>query len=342
MKGSKKKKIKSISRRLALKAGALCTAVLVLLSIAGEWFVHHPRRWLAQKIEAWPSIVTAPLLWAGNPVADMTDALGLTGHDCVYEYDEAAPSGKVAFAGYPRRVTGPAPQDIRIFDRGEFVVGWSDTLRHPVWCAYHVVKEAKFEEEKRPSFLLDRSIAKAPRPDDYTRSGYDRGHMVPNHAIVTRYGREAQRKTFLMSNIAPQSPALNRGVWRNVEHRIADLWTKRYGEIWVIVGALPSDCAETLCTRHDIDVPSAYFQLVIAQEGMEIRSLAVVFPQNVGWYAWPSRYIVTVDELEELTGLDFYPELPEFIQSPLEAELPSRLWPVRPWDIFSLLLMRYL
>jgi len=50
---------------------------------------------------------------------------------------------------------------------------------------------------------------------------------------------------------------------------------------------------------------------------------------------------LTIDELEERTGLDFLPELPEFIQSPLESELPSRLWPIRPRDLFSLILMRY-
>jgi endonuclease G len=164
--------------------------------------------------------------------------------------------------------------------------------------------------------------------------------MAPNYAIVTRYGEAAQKQTFLMSNIAPQSPALNRSVWRNLEHRIADLWTARYGEIWVIVGALSSSGNRETVSGTDIDVPDAYYQIVVAQEGMNVRAFAVLIEQTVPWRAYAARHLISIDELEELTGLDFLPDLPDFIQRPLESELPSRLWPVRVRDIFRLLALR--
>lgn len=339
-KKSKSRK-RSVSRRLSLIGGSAVTGILVILAIAGEWFVHHPRSWITEKTESWPTIVTGPLLWAGNPVADVTDGLGLTGHDTVYEYDEEAPSGSICFAGTPVRTSGPSPSDIQIVNRGEFCIGWSPSLRHPVWCAYHVTRENLHEDGKRPSFLVDRSVPACPHPNDYNGCGYDRGHMAPNHAIVSRYGDDVRRLTFLMSNIAPQTAELNRGVWRDIEHRIADLWTARYGEIWVVVGCIPSKTREKLTGNTGIDVPSEYFQVIIAQEGMDVRALAMIFPQNVDWGAWAARYIVTIDELEERTGLDFNPELPEFISSPLESELPSRLWPVRPLDIISQILIRF-
>ena len=340
MKKSKKKRGKSGLRRLSAIVGGVAAAVLVLLVAAGEWFVHHPPAWIAEKRAAWSGILTAPLLWAGNPAADVTDGLGLTGHDAVYEYDEEAPSGSVLFAGEPRRTGEPAPADIRILKRDEFLIGWSDSLRHPVWCAYHVAREQKYDDGQRPGFTVDRSVPAAPKPGDYTKSGFDRGHMVPNHAIVSRYGDAARRLTFMMTNIAPQSPALNRGVWRDIEHRIADLWTARYGEIWVVVGCIPSRDGQKL-TSTGVDVPSAFYQLIVAQEGLDIRMLAVEFPQDVEWGAWAARHILTVDELEERTGLDFNPELPDFIQRPIEAERPTRLWPVRVRDIFSQILLRF-
>jgi len=340
MKRRKSPKKKTKSQRRVARVGLALTLLLIVWGIIGEWYVHHSRSWLANHEEKWTCLVTAPLLWMGNPVADITDGLGWTGHDAVYEYDEEAPSGSVTFAGLPRRTGEPAPNDIRVIDRGEFIIGWSDSLHHPVWCAYHVTKDRLYEDGKRPSFLIDKSVPSAPRPDSYTKSGYDRGHMVPNHAIVSRYGTSAQRKTFLMSNIAPQSPALNRGVWRNIEHRIADLWTARYGEIWVVVGCIPSLEGERM-TRAPVDVPSSYFQIVIAQEGLDVRAFAVIFPKTIGWSAWPTRGLITIDELEELTGLDFNPDLPSFIQDPLESELPSRLWPVRLRDIFKQILLRF-
>jgi endonuclease G len=162
--------------------------------------------------------------------------------------------------------------------------------------------------------------------------------MVPNHAIESRYGADDKKKTFLMSNIAPQTPALNQGVWRNVEHRIADFWPAKYGEIWVIVGTIPNSRGETL-SGTDIEIPGRVYQVIVAQEGMDVRALAVVFDQHVPWREWAARNIVSIDELEEEAGLDFLPDLPTFIQNPLEAETPSRLWPIRARDVFRLILL---
>lgn len=335
MKRRKGKGRKGRSRRISLKIGFVLLSVFVLLCGLGDWFVHHPRTWIAEQ----PAFISVPLLWFGNPVADVTDALDWTGYDTVCEYDEEAPVRSVTFAGAPKRTGGPAPADIRVLDRGEFLIGWSDSLRHPVWCAYHVTRDPQHENAKRPGFTKDKFVPAAPSPDAYTKSGYDRGHMVPNYAIVTRYGEEAQRLTFRMSNIAPQSPSLNRGVWRDVEHRIADLWTARYGEIWVVVGCISRGGKALGGTG--IDLPDSYYQVIIAQEGMDVRALAVLFDQSVGWKDWAARHIVTIDELEERTGLDFNPELPSFIQDPLEADLPNRLWPIRWQDIVSQIALRF-
>lgn len=318
----------SPARRLALFTGSLLAALILSLAIAGVWFVHHPRQWIAYCINTWPRFVTAPLMWFGEPIGDFTDAIDLTGHDAVYEYDMEAPEGSVFFAGAPRRISQPAPDDIVQLDKGEFVVGWSPTLRHPVWVAYHVPRDEKFFGlvPHRPPFAKDPSARHSPPSSSYTGSSYDRGHMAPNFAIATRFGADAQRQTFLMSNIAPQAPALNRGVWREIEHRIASLWTRRYGEIWVIVGCIPSASSEIHATG--IDIPEAFWQVVVSQTGYDVRAFAVIFPQSVDLDTYPASGLVTIDELEELTGFDFLPDLASFLQTPLEAELPSRVWPV--------------
>lgn len=337
---ARKRKRRHASRRISWRLVACVLLPLAVWMSAGGWFVHHPRKWIERHCERWPAIVTAPLLWIGGPVGDITDALGLTGHDAVYEYDEEAPAGSVFFAGAPQRVGPPAPADIVILDRGEFKIGWSPSLRHPLWVAYHVPKDARYPSLKRPGFRQDRNVPAAPAAGTYSDFPYDRGHMAPNYAMSTRFGPEIQGLTFLTSNIAPQSPTLNRGVWREVERRIADFWTARYGEIWVIVGAIPSATHETLGSTG-IDLPSAYWQVVVAQEGLDVRALALLYTQDVKSGEWPARGLISIDELEAMTGLDFLPELPEFIQSPLEAELPSRLWPVRALDLFRQLKVHY-
>ena len=322
-------------RRIGL---AILLVALLLCGIA-DWFVHHPREWIEAKAESWPKFVTSTLLRIGNPVGDMTDAIGLTGSDAVVEVESAAPSGSVFFAGAPRRVGAPAPDDITIVDRGDFIVGWSPRLRHPVWCAYHVPAKPRFDVGPRPVFRQDRKVPRCPIAGEYTGTGYDRGHMAPNHAIASRFGPEAQTNSFLMTNISPQTPPLNRGVWREVEHRISDLWTAKWGEVWVIVGAISEGCEWLSGT--DVDVPTSFYQIVVAQDGRKVRAVAMLFEQEVPRRAWPTRYIVSIDELERRTGLDFLPDMEDGAENSLESATPTRLWPIRFLDIVAMFRTHY-
>ena len=338
-KPAKKPAPASRSRRLARIAAVVAIAIPVILCAVGNWYVRHPADWLAER----KCLLTAPLEYFGDRSAFLTDALGWTGHDAVYETDDPAPDGQVFFAGAPRRAGAPAPADITVLKRGEFAVGWSPSLKRPVWAAYHVPKEARFEVGKRPNFTKDRSVPSSPVPAAYTGSRYDRGHMVPNHAIVTRFGPDEQRKTFQMTNIAPQSPALNRGPWREMELRIADLWTAKYGEIWVIVGAISGSSAASreVIASSGIDVPERYYMIAVAQTQDGVRALAVVMPQTADRWAFPVHDIVTIEELEKMSGMEFFPDMPGFLQRPLKSDRPTRLWPIRFRDLFKLLLLRF-
>ena len=332
-----KKKPMGKARRVAWIASIALALAAVACCAVGDWFVHHPREWL----EEHRAFYTAPLWYFGNRTAFVTDAIGWTGHDAVYDFDEPAPSNAVFFAGAPERTGDPAPKDIVTLQRGEFAIGWSPSLRHPVWAAYHVVKDARFDALKRPNFQKDRSVASSPAANDYARSGYDRGHLVPNRAIVTRYGPDEQEKTFLMTNIAPQRPALNRGPWREMEQRISDLWTARYGEIWVIVGAVSPTGNRTKLENTTIDVPEQYYMLIAAQDKEGVRALAVLLPQTAEVNDFPVHNIVTIKELETATGLEFFPDMPKFLARPLKADRPTRLWPIRWHDIVKLILLRF-
>lgn len=328
------------NRKPSFVATSVFLVVFAIYATIGEWFVHHPRKWLDRYEQNFPALASA-LEWVGNPVSDITDSLGLTGNDCIYEYDTAAPSGEVCFAGEPERMGGPAPDDIEVVDRGEFKIGWSPSLRHPVWVAYHVTDDARYPVGERPKFSRDSQVTNCPDPGDYKRCGYDRGHMAPNYAIVTRYGEWSQKRTFLMSNISPQTAELNRGAWRELEHRIADFWTKKYGEIWVVVGCISDDANRMTIGETGIDIPQKFYMTIVAQEGYDVRALTVILPQDVPYGAYPARYLASVDELEAMTGLNFMPDLPDFIRSPLEAQLPTRLWPVRFVDVIDQFVSHY-
>lgn len=337
-------------KRAARWTAAIAAAVIIVSTIAGMIVMRGPIASIMDRKAQWPSILWLPVSYFGDRALFLTDALGITGSDTFYSYDMPPPAGEIFFAGAPVRVDDPAPHDVKTIVRGDFAVGWSAQLRHPVWVAYHVPAEERFPMGKRPSFREDREARRCPSPNLYSKSGYDRGHMAPNWAITTRFGEDAQKASFLMTNVSPQKPNLNRGAWREMERLISDFWTGMYGEIWVIVGTIPatSGAAQTL-PGSDVDIPDSFFMIIIAEtvtknapegEPYEVRALAVKMPQNIPWSAFPVHSIVSIDEIERETGFDFLPELPGFIQTPLEAETPSRLWPVKLIDIPGLILMR--
>ena len=336
----RKKSAASPLRRFMRWLTVSTIGMYILLSLIGCWYVSHPWQWISDNRDDLPRIFTTPLEYFGDRAKMVSDGLGLTGQDAVYDLDEPPPSGSVFFAGPPVRTGAPAVSDVCMIDRGTFVVGWSPSLRHPLWVAYHVPAERVYEAGKRPSFRADPSAPGSPSASSYKGTGYDRGHMAPNYAIATRFGTEAQKDTFYMSNISPQRPGLNRGPWREVEHRIADLWTAKYGGIWVIVGCVPGNPEDRL--PSGVDVPKAYWQLIVSKSDDGVRALALYMPKDIPYSAFPVHNIVSIDELERRTGLDLLAELPNFFEKPLESHLPTRLWPVRFVDVFRLIGMRML
>ena len=325
--------LKTLSRLLGL--------TLLAAIAAADWGVHQPRRWQQAQAAKLPPPLGDWALRLGNAAADTTDALGLTGRDVTAPLPATLAPHPTLLAGAPRRLPGgPARDDITLLNRTGFTVGYSPSLRHPVWVAYRARAVTNAVPPARPSeFKPDPEARGSPLHKEYAKSGFDRGHMAPNHAIATAYGKAAQAQTFLTSNVCPQRPSLNQGPWYNLEFRIAQLWPERYGDIWVITGAVSSPSGKRL--PSGIDIPSAFYQIVVARENGRLRALAVYMPQQVRRRDYARAMLTTVDELEALTGLDFLPDLPDDIEAALESAAPTRLWPVGPSGALRLLYERF-
>ena len=121
---------------------------------------------------------------------------------------------KIVYAGEPQATT--YKNNLTILANKGFVVGYDQKRLNPAWVAYKVFQIAPDSvSPKRPShFEEDERLTVQVSHEDYTHSGYDRGHMAPNYAIATRYGKKAQLQTFLTSNITPQKHTLNDGIWK--------------------------------------------------------------------------------------------------------------------------------
>jgi endonuclease G len=178
---------------------------------------------------------------------------------------------------------------------------------------------------KRPSrFTADWRGINRVSHDDYTGSGYDRGHMAPNHAISTLYGRDGQIDSFLMTNITPQRPNLNERLWQRLEAIELDQFAKQFGKVWVIDGPVFDPPPERLHTSWRVEVPDAFYKIIVAPQAKKI--LAFIMPQNVRGDEPLDHYLVNVDSIEKRTGLDFFHELEDGEESRLEASIDPAPW----------------
>jgi endonuclease G len=252
------------------------------------------------------------------------DNLALIGRDAAAPADNSGRSEHV-YGGYPS-------QGFRLFGRVDvlenrgYVSGYSESQKNPLWVAYRIFDVPKLSAGKRPTrFKTDRRTASQIGHSDYTGSGFDRGHMAPNFGIATRYGREAQEETFLMTNIIPQNPRVNRYLWKDLEQTVARRYGRYFSEVWVVTGPVFGKSGRKL--ESGVPVPSAYYKIIADEHDGKLRTLAFLVEEDLPPYTRVRKRLVSIDQIENLTGLDFFPELPEAVQSQIESDPATRLWP---------------
>ena len=250
----------------------------------------------------------------------MWDRLGWTGRDVSGEYVGDL-SDAFYVGGEPR---GEMP--IEVLSNRAFCVGYSAKWKSPLWVAYRLDRVEDFKWGRRPSsFRVERRVNERVSAQAFSGSGYDRGHMAPNFGIATRYGREAQLETFVMSNVIAQRPWLNRGIWRRLEVDVARTYAQQEERIWILTGPIFS--AGSITLDSGARVPDACFKICVDRTRDHIRVMAFIMEQSIPPYTRLRERLVSVDEIEAATGIDFFTALSMETETALEPEVATRLWP---------------
>lgn len=222
----------------------------------------------------------------------------------------------------------PTPLSLhRVLRNDGYLVGWSDLRVNPLWVSYWLNDAGASRIGERPDFQRDWRTLWPVSADSYRGSGYDRGHLAPNYAIASVYGREAQRQTFLMSNMSPQRPRLNRQLWQRLEEVVMDDFVPRFGTLQVITGPIyPQDFLDGAFRRVGFtQVPEAFYKILVVPSETP-RVLAFIMPQEVSGNEPLDRFLVSVDEIEARTGLDFFPQLAAPVERQLEGRVDTDGW----------------
>ena len=224
--------------------------------------------------------------------------------------------GRKRKPSYPHLRYGiPAKADLVLLRPG-FALGYSHKRRQAIWVSYQLTAEQlkKRRVRRMNSFMADPAISMAPvQPEEYRATGFDRGHLVP--AADMAHDQLPMRHSFFMSNISPQLPGCNRGVWKRIETMTRKIAAKEQ-TILVICGPLFPESPQMMLNT-DIPIPSGFFK-VILDLTPPMKMIGFIVPNRSARNHLKS-FVVTVDQVEEITGMDFFSRLHNNIEKPLES-----------------------
>ncbi len=204
-----------------------------------------------------------------------------------------------------------------------FMLSYNESYEQAEWVAYLLKKShLTYDDRKRPFFIEDPRVkTKSADWRNYKRSGFDRGHLCP--AGDRRFSEYAYNETFYTSNISPQNRVFNAGVWNQLEMKIRQ-WVKKEGTMFVVTGGVLENGLQEI-GDEDVDVPRQYYKIIAKGSPKNLKVIAFLMPNE------PStkplrRFTVTVDRIEELTGIDFFQKLPDEVEQKLESQLNTKDW----------------
>jgi len=220
------------------------------------------------------------------------------------------------------RVSMPPAVESKEYAYEGFRLSFNCHNRTPNWVAWELLgTETEGEAERHKKFWQDQNVDGCPTTDDYRGSGYDRGHMCP--AADQKWSRRAMADCFVMANICPQDHSLNSGAWNTLESK-ERAWARRDSAIVIVAGPI-YEAGDNTTIGNGVLVPGAFFKVLLAPYVEKPRAIAFVYP-NMSSPGNMQNYVMTVDELEKLTGYDFFASLPDSIENEVESVASFREW----------------
>lgn len=206
-----------------------------------------------------------------------------------------------------------------------FRVTFSPTHHQPAFVAWEMDAEkasAEVADRKDFNFRSDDNVDGCPTLADYRRSGYDRGHMAP--AADMKWSTQAMADCHYLTNICPQDNALNGGPWSTVEKNTRT-WTQHFGRLYIVAGPVLNDILTDTIGETGIPVPERFFKVIIAPEADPPMGIAFLMP-NHRFEGGAQATVTSIDNIEAITGYDFFSSLPDDIEQYIEQQHALAPW----------------
>ncbi|MFA5469019.1 MAG: DNA/RNA non-specific endonuclease, partial [Sphaerochaetaceae bacterium] len=190
-----------------------------------------------------------------------------------------------------------------------FTLVYNEEHEQPRWVAYELTRDEVYGIYQRSdNFRGDPAVRTgSATPADYRGSGYDRGHLAP--AGDLSWSKESLSDSFYMSNMSPQVPAFNRGIWAKLESYVRN-FAATEGSVYVITGPVLTDGPYETIGKNEVSVPHNFFKVILVYRNGESKAIGFILP-NEGSQEDLSAFATTVDEVGNLTDIKFFPLLAE-------------------------------
>lgn len=215
----------------------------------------------------------------------------------------------------------------QVIEHVGYTVSYNEQRRNPNWVAYELTAEEVAGTVKRgDDFVRDPQVIGRQADDsDYRKSGWDRGHIAP--AADMKWSSQAMDESFYMSNISPQNNNLNRGVWKSIEETVRDIAVK-YGSILVVSGPVfTTKNGLGHIGKNRVMVPNAFYKVLLVDNGG--YETIGFYCENVAGRKSLSSYAMSVDQIEEIAGIDFFPALPDEVEEVVESRYNLPVWGIK-------------
>ncbi len=204
-----------------------------------------------------------------------------------------------------------------------YTVSYNHDTRQPSWVAWTLTREHASGKLPRSKFRDDEEM---PSPKgmmtDYYNSGLDKGHMCP--AGDNKWSQRAMDECFLMTNMCPQTHALNAGIWNSIEQQCRT-WAKKYGKLYIVCGPIYLNKQHRKLGKNKVVVPDAFFK-VILRTGKSPQAIGFICRNQTETGFKKKDFVNSVDEVERITGYDFFSKLPDNIEKKVEAKADLKQW----------------
>ncbi len=200
---------------------------------------------------------------------------------------------------------------------------YSEACEQATWIAYSLTKqETSGLIERGDNFTVDPQVKTgSANKTDYLKSGYDRGHLAP--AADMKWSEQAMDESFYFSNMSPQLPAFNRGVWKRLEEKMRD-WAIIYDSILIVTGPVLNSSL-TKIGPNEVCVPTHYYKVILDFKKTQSKAIGFIMP-NSGSKEDLRSFAVSIDSVEQITGLDFFYQLKDSFELLLEKEVCLDCW----------------